>query len=819
MLRKHFARAGAAPDWRAAVLLIFLSATALFVSPRTPAQTAPAAEFVAGELLVKFKPNTPDTAIQQLNSQVGATAKRRFRLDPDLHLLKLGPFTDVAQARAFYEKSQHVLFAEPNFIVRARAVPNDPSFNNQWGLHNTGQTGGKVDADIDGPEAWDIETGASRQIVIASIDTGVDLTHPDIVDNLWVNTDEIANNGIDDDSNGFIDDINGWNFVADNNNPDDDNGHGSHTAGTIAATGNNGQGVTGVMWRAKIMALKFLNSSGSGSTADAIAAIDYATDNGALISNNSWGGGSFSQALLDAIRRNNAAGRLFVAAAGNSGANNDSTPHFPSSYEVENIIAVAAIDQNDQLASFSNFGATSVDLGAPGVGILSLWKDGQFNTISGTSMATPHVAGVAGLIWANRPSLTHHQVKQRILATVRPISSLSGKTLSGGAVNAFQALRGIVFLDEFEDGNAQKWAIGAGSNAATGAWVIGDPVGTFNGTDPAQPENDHTAAGVNAAFTAQNPDGNIGVDDVDGGQTILQSRVIDLSGLTNATLTYWRWFYNRDLGEDSGDFFAVQVSSNGGSSWVELERLGTNTRANSWTQRQFLLGDFIPMTNRVVMRFIASDGSAAGNIIEAALDDVVIEESSTAPVNKVFFADDLESGNVKGWRIGSDSNATTGAWIIGDPVATFDGTTPAQPGEDNTVLGTNALYTAANPDGNLGIDDVDGGQTVLLSPVINLSGVSSATLSYARWFYNRDLGEDSGDFFKASVSNNGGSSWVDLEVLGTNNRANSWTARSFRLESFVTLTNNMVIRFIASDGSAAGNIIEAAVDDIFITGK
>ena len=340
-------------------------------------------------------------------------------------------------------------YAEPNFVVSVDVVPNDPEYSQLWGLNDVD------DDDIDAPQAWDLTTGSSN-IVVGVIDTGVDYTHEDLAANMWTNPVECPagvgtciEDGVDNDSNGFIDDFYGWDFVNDDNDPFDDNSHGTHVAGTIAAVGNNGTGVVGVNWNAQIMALKFLAASGSGSTADAIEAIEYATmmkrDHGVNIrvTNNSWGGGGFSQGLKDAIDASGQQGMLFIAAAGNSSSNNDTTPHYPSSYDLGNIIAVASTDSADGLSSFSNTGLTSVDLGAPGSSIYSTTPYSQYGTKSGTSMASPHVAGVAALAWSAAPSATSTQVRDAIFAGVDSIPSLQGKSVTGGRLNALQTLESL----------------------------------------------------------------------------------------------------------------------------------------------------------------------------------------------------------------------------------------------------------------------------------------------------------------------------------------------------------------------------------------
>ncbi len=357
------------------------------------------------------------------------------------------PGAVVADVASWATTAAGVSYLEPDFAINHSLVPNDPSFSQLWGLSNTGQSGGVADADIDAPEAWNVTTG-SRSVVIGVIDSGVDVTHPDLAANIWRNPGEIPGNGIDDDGNGFVDDVSGWDFVSNDNTPQDGNGHGTHVAGTIGAAGNDGRGVVGVNWQVSILPLKFLSDSGSGSTAAAIAAINYATDlrtRGVNIvaTNNSWGGGGYSTALRDAIRRHGDAGILFVAAAGNEAANNDVTPSYPANYDLPNVISVAALDRSDRLASFSNYGATTVHIGAPGVAIYSTTPGNRYASYNGTSMAAPHVAGVAGLLAAANPQATVAEIRSAILDSAVPISSLSGRSTTGGRLNAAAALERI----------------------------------------------------------------------------------------------------------------------------------------------------------------------------------------------------------------------------------------------------------------------------------------------------------------------------------------------------------------------------------------
>jgi subtilisin family serine protease len=342
-----------------------------------------------------------------------------------------------------------VRYVEPDRVVNAAAtVANDPSISRLWGLENVGQTGGVADADIDAPEAWDVTTG-SRAVVVAVVDTGVDYNHPDLAANMWRNPGETAGDGIDNDRNGYIDDVHGWNFVTNTANVFDDNSHGTHVAGTIGAVGNNGSGIAGVNWQVSIMALKFLNASGSGTTSAAIAALNYATmmrrTSGVNIvaTNNSWGGGGYSTALRDAITAGGNAGILCIAAAGNSGSDNDSVGSYPANSVGTAGISVAATDSSNRLASFSNYGATTVHVAAPGVGIYSTVPNNGYASYSGTSMATPHVAGLVALMAAANPQATVAQIRSTILSTATTVSGLAGKCSTGGVINAAAAVRAI----------------------------------------------------------------------------------------------------------------------------------------------------------------------------------------------------------------------------------------------------------------------------------------------------------------------------------------------------------------------------------------
>jgi len=395
------------------------------------AQTAAAAQ---GRIIVGFEGDPASAARELTDTYPEAQILHQYQTTKAA-VVGLPEGTSVEEGLAAVIDLPGVRYAEPDYIVTATQVfPDDPDFSELWGLHNTGQTGGTLDADIDAPEAWTLITGSS-DIIVGVIDSGIDYAHPDLAANMWTNPGEIPDNGLDDDSNGYVDDYYGWDFANDDSDPWDDDGHGTHVAGTIGAVGNDGVGIAGINWTVRLAALKFLDASGVGWTSDAVEAVEYATAMGFDLTNNSWGGGGYTQTLYDAIAAAGAAGQLFVAAAGNSGLDNDLSPHYPSSYDLDSIIAVAATDHNDQLASFSNYGATSVDLAAPGVNIYSTLPGNNYDWFNGTSMAAPHVAGAAALLKAYNPLLSALEIKAALMDSVDPVPGLGGLMVTGGRLN------------------------------------------------------------------------------------------------------------------------------------------------------------------------------------------------------------------------------------------------------------------------------------------------------------------------------------------------------------------------------------------------
>lgn len=396
---------------------------------------------VADHMLVRFPEGISDTRINEWAQQHGFYVRHSLQTT-DVWLIataEVGLDADKAILKAFeadFPKldQPRIMTAERDYLVFPTVVPDDSSFGNLWGLNNTGQTGGLADADIDAPEAWEITTG-TREVLVAVIDTGLDRNHPDLAANAWKNPREVAGNGVDDDGNGFVDDVYGWDFFANDNNPIDEGSHGTHCAGTIGAVGNNRAGIAGVCWQVSLVGIRFLGPSG-GTTSDAIECVNYSTSLGVDLTSNSWGGGGSSTLLREAIEDAGVDQILFVAAAGNDGTDNDSAPHYPSNYPSENIISVASTTASDTRSSFSNYGLTSVDLAAPGSAIYSTVPGPSYGTLSGTSMATPHVTGALALAKGIAPLIGAQDLKAKLMSTADRLPAFTGLTVSGARLNA-----------------------------------------------------------------------------------------------------------------------------------------------------------------------------------------------------------------------------------------------------------------------------------------------------------------------------------------------------------------------------------------------
>ena len=399
-----------------------------FIGPKLPV-TAAAVE--TSKLFVKFESTASSTQEQLALRSVAATTSITY---PDnLFLVSLSSGSNLTGTIQRLEKNPIVVYAQTDRIIHdeaATVTPNDPGYPYSWALNNANNV------DIDAPEAWAVTTG-SPSVIVAVLDSGLDTTNPDFAGRIWTNPTNDAGSG-------FPDDVHGWNFVANNNNITDDNGHGTHVTSLIAATGNNGTGIAGVAWNVQIMPVKFLDSNGEGTTDAAVSAIDFAVNHGARVINASWGGVDFTQPLEDAVAYANAHNVVFVTAAGNESADNDVVPSYPASLREPNELSVAAVDANGQFPSFSNYGPNTVDIAAPGVNILgdypyALSATG-FQVLSGTSMSTAYVSGVAALLASEHPEYTAAQIVQRIDATAKPLASLTGKVISGGMVDAYHAL-------------------------------------------------------------------------------------------------------------------------------------------------------------------------------------------------------------------------------------------------------------------------------------------------------------------------------------------------------------------------------------------
>ena len=603
----------------------------------------------------------------QLHTTVGARSTKRYPALNDLEVVELPPGADLEKALTTYRSSGLVAKVHRDYLRRISVNPNDTDYLNGrlYGLNNTGQSNGVTDADIDAPEGWDVRNSAAN-VIVAVIDTGVRTTHEDLAANMWRNPGESGGgretNGRDDDGNGYIDDVFGINARTGSGNPTDDNGHGTHCAGTIGAVGNNGVGITGVAWSVKIMALKFLASTGEGADSDAIECIDYARRMGAQILSNSWGGGPGSSALETAIGATRTAGLIFVAAAGNEASDNDRVASFPANFDFDNIVSVAATDRRDQLATFSNYGASKVDLAAPGVEIRSTWFNGDsaYQSISGTSMATPHVAGAFALLKAQFPGDSAQQLISRMLSSTDPLTSLARKCRTGGRLNLARALSGAVVAppnDAFANrtvlpstnttagvfsGNATReagepthagrlgtrsvwWSWTAPAAGATQVSTLGSDYDTllavYTGSSlsglTVVGSNDNAATGDTTSrvqFTAvAGQTYIIAVDGTGGATSLTVSQSVANDAFANRTVLL-------------GDNFRILTNNAGASSELgEPNHAGQNARRSLWWQWT------APFNGRVMLSTSGSDtvdtllgvytGSNLSTLVEVASDD------------------------------------------------------------------------------------------------------------------------------------------------------------------------------------------------------
>ncbi len=419
------------------------------------------------EVLVRFHPNVTLAAIKEIAAAHNDRVEDQWEEVEGIAVIEDEDGETAEQIAAEYNAlSDKVEYAEPNYQISLEPepagrfsrfsahttltqdflskfnAPNDPMLGDQWSLANTGQNGGKAKADISALRAW-TKTHGSDEVVIAVLDSGVQYTHPDLASNMWTRPANIA--AYTDDQLGAIDDVHGYNAVNNSGDPMDENGHGTHCAGIIGAEADNDKGIAGINWQVEIMPLKFMTAGGFGTTKDAIECINYVINRkhagvNVRVISASWGSTAKSKALEDAIRKASEEGILFVAASGNAGVDGDKSPHYPAGYDLPNMLSVAALDRKDELASFSNYGAKSVHIAAPGVDILSTWLNDSFEEHSGTSMATPEVAGIAGLVLAVDPDISMNDLREHLLNSVDPLPSLRGKVSTGGRINAARAV-------------------------------------------------------------------------------------------------------------------------------------------------------------------------------------------------------------------------------------------------------------------------------------------------------------------------------------------------------------------------------------------
>lgn len=765
-------------------------------------------------LLVGFKPEPKGAAAKgvtakqlNLHAKAGGQLKRAFTLIP-VHAVRVPKGKSLKEVAAIYAADPDVAYVEPNYKVYASAIPNDPQYGDLWGMPR-----------INAPEIWDQATGSSN-ILVAVIDTGILRTHEDLAANMWQNPGETglddkghnkATNKVDDDGNGYVDDVYGWDFANEDNNPTDDDGHGTHVAGTIGAIGNNAKGVVGVNWTVRLVALKFLGVGG-GTTENAIRAVQYATTAipGVRLSNNSWGGGGYSQALRDAIDAAGAAGQLFIAAAGNESMNNDLIPHYPSSYSCANIISVASIAQSGSLSSFSCFGLTSVDIAAPGSDILSTWSDGGYNTISGTSMATPHVAGAAALLWSMYPALSRGDIQSAILAGARANPALTGLVATGGELDLVLAKKKMnrpvitggayVSVEESATTNlavsllmqpatnivvSVSWLSGS-----TNLYVVGSPVFTFTPTNwdvpqiftvGARDDFDMTneMAVIQMAVTGdEGASSNVEIEQLDKGDNFPPKCVV--SGAVNADRSeaYIDFLFDEKVSGFDGSDIIYTSNVAGGVALLGLADIGGSNILFRAT--------FACSGNKGAIHLTVPGGSLTDQSV-LLNTNLQYDAIYTLPAVRVDFADTFD-GVSTSWTRSTNvfASVTEDGWSWGPPM--YDSMQWAGPDSANSP--PNCWGVMKGPfDRRL--------EGWIQSPLISVG--ENPVLKFQLWLYGRG----------GSVEVNGGSGWVTVaEYISW---STMWTARALALDNNLFGNRTIQIRFRAS-----GNGCAMYVDDVTV---
>jgi len=435
-------------EWRSAVRIMPGSPEPYVVFD--PNQVDETRENGAPEVLVKFRPGVSANTINEITARLNDRVEDEIESVPGLAAVDDLDNVEAESIAAEYRALPEVEYAEPSYEISLshdgggfkHLHPNDARFSEQWALANDGQNGGKPGADVAALRAWATTTG-DDDIIVAVLDSGVDYNHSDLQHNIWVRDENVKK--YEDSELGSIEDVHGYNAVDNTGDPMDENGHGTHCAGIVGAEGGNEIGISGVNWKVKIMPLKFMNASGFGTSKSAIEAINYVIDRkragvNVRIISASWGTKLRSRALEDVIRKAYEEGILFVAASGNDSLSTDLLPQYPASYNLGNLISVAALNRQDELASFSNYGVKSVHIAAPGANILSTWLGNEYEEHSGTSMATPMVSGIAALVLSKRPTLSVEELRSILLNSVDKLPSLNGKVATGGRINAAKAV-------------------------------------------------------------------------------------------------------------------------------------------------------------------------------------------------------------------------------------------------------------------------------------------------------------------------------------------------------------------------------------------
>ena len=687
------------------------------VSGQPPVAPDWSAEYAPDMLLVGFKPSADKSEKSLLHAKMGAVSLHEYhRINAEV--VAMDGSKGLQTVAEEYLKSDAVAYVEPNYKVYATRYPDDPRFDDLWAMENIGQSGGIAGSDISAVDAWDILTGSDK-VIVAVIDTGIDYRHPDLLENLWVNP------------NPTFGDVHGVRWtngdgIVTNGDPWDDQGHGTHCAGTIGAVGDNGIGVVGVNWNVRLMALKFLTSSGSGYVADAVSALEYAIDKGAHIASNSWGGNEYSQAMKDMIIVAEEAGLLFVAAAGNDSADNDTTPFYPASYTISGIVSVAAGDQKDEMASFSNYGATSVDLAAPGVAILSTTPNDNYGVKSGTSMATPHVAGAAALLLAMRPETPCDVLKTWLMDSVDVLPQWEGQTRTGGRLNVQAALdmAGVSWLEMVPT----QGVLNQGSNIDV-AITVNTATMVDGQYEQAQLSIGGSAEGILSVPVSLlvatgefvvSPGAPVTFSGIEHGEFDLSSCVYTLRNLSDSPITW---------------------SVSGIPSWLDaISSLTGTLPGHEETSIGFLLNEqaqrLLWNTYEATLNF---EDSTNAITVERA---VVLEVQPPAPT--VFYANAFDED--PGWTY-------SGEWDFGVPVG-LGGEENGYPDPESSATGANVYGVNLSGD----YERTIAGPHYLTTDAMDCTGYVNVHVSFQRWL-NTDFPPYASVVIEAS---NDGSTWTGI---------------------------------------------------------